>query len=524
MNLKKLAITMAVVLAVAFASQRPLSAQEPPKHHHYKLIDVRTFGGPGSGIENPSSPALNQRGLLVGVSDTSVPDPFNPDCFLDCWVDRAFLVQDGVVTPLQPPPSGAGLSSIAYAINNAGHIVGQAQNGAFDPLTGYPETHAVLWRSGQTIATDLGTLGGTQSIANVINDSGQVVGAALNTTPDPFANSLVASCIYYGPYGGCGTFAQMFLFYPGATETHAFVWSKAQGMQDLGTLGGPDSSAWMINEGGQIAGESFTSFTANASSGVPTIDPFLWDPKQKKMIDLGGLGGTFGTPLWINKRGHVVGLSNPPGDATSHPFLWTEARGMQDLGTFFGPSGFGAALWINDNDEVVGRASTADNTGLVAFLWKDKMLRNLGLVTPYSCSIASSINSLDQIVGNASDCGEELLGLFWENGGPPVDLNTLLIPGTSTFVTAGIVINDAGEIGCFGLDPGDTEAHACLLIPCDENHPGIEGCDYSLVDPSTAAEVRPVHITEPPAARPTKLPPAEPLARFRSLQTGGNRR
>jgi hypothetical protein len=58
-------------------------------------------------------------------------------------------------------------------------------------------------------------------------------------------------------------------------------------------------------------------------------------------------------------------------------------------------------------------------------------------------------------------------------------------------VTSALLINDRGDIGCLGLDASDTIAHPCLLIPCDENHPRIEGCDYSLVDATSATQVRP---------------------------------
>ena len=43
------------------------------------------------------------------------------------------------------------------------------------------------------------------------------------------------------------------------------------------------------------------------------------------------------------------------------------------------------------------------------------------------------------------------------------------------FVTSALLINDGEEIGCLRvLSNGDE--HACVLIPCDENHAGVEGC------------------------------------------------
>jgi probable HAF family extracellular repeat protein len=517
---KKIATLVASLsLCAALALPLVLFAQDSRDRdshwlHHYKLIDAGTFGGPGSGIENPSSPSLNQRGMLVGVSDTSTPDPNAPDCFLDCWVDMGFLVHDGVVTPLGPPPSGAGLSSIAYAINEAGQIVGQAQNGAFDTLTGWPETHAALWQTGQTTAIDLGTLGGTQSIANVINDSGQVAGAALNATLDPFANSALTSCLSYPPFGGCGTFAQTLIFFPGATEMHAFVWTKAHGMQDLGTLGGPDSAAWTINDRGQIAGESFTSFTPNPSSGVPTIDPFFWDPKDRKMLDLGGLGGTFGATLFLNGQGQVVGLSNLPGDTTYHAFIWSKSEGMKDLGTLGGT--IAAPHWMNDAGEVVGFASLLGDQDRHAFLWRNGVMTDLGTADGDPESESASINSQGQIVGSSFTFNGPSHGLIWENGAHAADLNTLVSPGTTMSITVALLINDRGEIGCLGLDPSDAEEHACLLIPCDENHPGIEGCDYSVVD-AADAQAQSARINPAPTAGQIKLSPEEMKSRFGSL-------
>jgi hypothetical protein len=77
-------------------------------------------------------------------------------------------------------------------------------------------------------------------------------------------------------------------------------------MQDLGTLGGPDAFAPVINERGQVFGFSYPN--SNLSSNCPfplTTDSFIWE-RDKGMMDLGSLGGTctlIGSPIPLNNKG-----------------------------------------------------------------------------------------------------------------------------------------------------------------------------------------------------------------------------
>src|SRR5208282_569328 len=128
-----------------------------------------TLGGPQSFKKNTGilqfGAAVNNNGAFTGFADTPTPDPltalalcFNPDCF----VSGAFQWQDGVITKL--PGLRRGWSSAPVWISASGLIAGFSQNGQIDPLTGYPESRAVLWEHGGI--TDLETLpeGGYESL------------------------------------------------------------------------------------------------------------------------------------------------------------------------------------------------------------------------------------------------------------------------------------------------------------------------------------------------------------------------
>lgn len=461
------------------------AADHKQQHHHYKLIDIGTFGGPNSGLPGypPAPHVLNPHGVLVGLADTPTPDPNFPNCLTDCFASHAFEWRNGVLTDLGALP-GVNVSFSQW-ISDDGLVVGASENGVIDPLTGFPEMDAVLWNDGQMI--NLGTLGGNASEAGAVNNRGQVVGAALNTIPDTFTTGFIV---------GFGNAYFLTTGFGAATQEHAFLWEDGV-MKDLGTLGGTDSAAGYINERGQIAGESYTNSTINPLTGAPTLDPFLWvrcdrdrwdshdcenDPdsstaRNGEMLDLGTLGGTYGYPYWLSNRGQVVGQSNLAGDLTFHPFLWHRGV-MTDLGTLGGKTG--AAFRVSERGAIVGYAdlpnASPDCKGLAcvhhAFLWKDGEMADLGTIAPDPCSRALSINSSGQIVGaSIAVCGGGFTHAFlWENGGPAVDLNTLVPPGSELELTGAIDINDRGEIAGLGvLSNGDE--HVFLLKPREEDDP-----------------------------------------------------
>ena len=441
----------ALAMPLGMAAQDNSSQDHRHKHHQYKLIDLGTFGGPNSFFfSSPVGDNINNRGTVVGAADTSLQDPYYPNCDTpDCLILRAFQWKNGILTDLGTLPHG--YSSSAGWVNDAGMILGGSENGEIDPINDIPENIAVVWRHGQI--TSLGTLGGSFSFGNAMNNRGQVVGLALNAIPDPFS------------FLGLGT------------QTHAFLWQNGV-MRDLGTLGGPDSWAASINESSQVAGWAFTNSTPNPVTGVPTQHPFLW--KDGVMRDLGTLGGTLGvvgtrnggSGGGLNNRGQVIGTMNLAGDLTHHPFLWYRGV-LTDLGTLGGTNG--EAYWINDASEIVGRADITASSNHHAVLWKNGTITDLGVAPGWPCSTAEDINNSGQVIIDTGICGVGGgPGLLWENGGPSVDLNALVEPGSNITVGDVNYINDIGEIAVTGTLPNG-DHHAVLLVPhgdCDDDCEG----------------------------------------------------
>jgi probable HAF family extracellular repeat protein len=448
-----------VTLFAALAMPVGLAAQEKkdPMHHHYKLVDLGTLGGAQSTVT--VGRPLNNQGTVVGCADTSTSDPnypnFNP--FLspfgaDPFIFHTFEFEKGIVTDVGALPGVN--SSCESFLTDGGLIVGGSENGLIDPLTGWPAMEAVAWHDGQV--TNLGTFGGNESFAIWANNHSQIVGAAANTIADPFS-----------------------VFFGWGTQTRAFLWENGS-KQDLGTLGGPDALAITISDRGHVFGASYTSYTPNPITGIPPYDGFLWK-RGKGMMDIpNGFGGTQVNPYFANNRDQMVGNASFADEATFHPFLWSDGNFI-DLGTFGGTQGEGA--WINEAGAVTGQAGTPGNSAVHGFLWRKGVLTDLGTVDGDACSGGLSINSANQIVGVSFACDQSVAhGFLWEEG-QIVDLNTLVSAGSDIQLQLSYDINDKGQIAGFGAS-ANGDSHAFLLIPCDDDHPGIDGCDYSLVDAS----------------------------------------
>ena len=306
------------------------------------------------------------------------------------------------VTATNLSPSGG----IARAISNAGMVVGDAD---FPGGTGPENDTAFAWtESGGLVNIGVfsGNTDGEDSRALAVNDAGQVVGYS-STEPRATPSQ--------------------------ARPQHAFSWTQAGGLVDLGTLGGEDSEAVDVNESGVVVGWANTATSRQA---------FLWSDGGP-MVDLGAeLGWSYSEARAINDIGQVIGIGSGGG------FLWSQADGKVELGADAVP------VALSANGHVVGF-----RLGGVPFLWTEAG-GFVDVVGPAGAleSTANDVSPSGQVVGSSSFAGGINHAFVWTAADGAEDLGTLA--GDSS---AALAISANGHVvGLSSVSPTVIEYHAFL--------------------------------------------------------------
>ena len=357
--------------------------------------------GPGSvPDQNPV-----QRGLPCSDQDQSEPllATFEYGLYDTAGVPMALSY---TVTDLGTLGGG---ESVARAINEAGQVVGWAEN-----ASGYQRPF--LFEQG--VMTDLGTLGGLEGGANDINNLGEICGWARTAS----------------------------------NRGEAFVLRGGQ-MISLGAIGGNWSCAYGINDAGEIAW--FSKDAAGSNHALHWADGVT--------TELGTLGGSQSVAWDINDSGQIVGYAMTVSERW-HACLWSDGS-VLDLGTFGGLESW--AFKVTDTNTVVGKAQMSDGSWR-AFVWNDGVMDDLGTLGGAD-SFARAMSVRGRIVGSSDTEDGQEHACVWDGAGLR-DLNALIPADSGWELVAATHINDAGVIVGRGLVEG--VQHAFLLTPvedCNDN-------------------------------------------------------
>jgi probable HAF family extracellular repeat protein len=242
----------------------------------YSQGAMRDLGTTGAPTLFSAATSVNTTGIICGYGDA----PDAGDVVSLCWTP-------GTSEPTRAPTLG-GSGSYADAVNEAGDVVGDSE-------TATHADHATAWFVGTGVAVDLqGDVVGRFSKAMDVNEARQVVG------------------IVQTPEG-----------------TKGYLWQEG-GMLPLPPLDGDThSSAWAINNLGDIAGDSSTPHPD--TSGDVRRRPVLYLNGQP--VDLAARvqmipGCTLETAVGVSDDGHVAVKGTCGAGAELQAFLLTPDPGM----------------------------------------------------------------------------------------------------------------------------------------------------------------------------------------------------
>jgi len=267
--------------------------------HRGAIRQLPTLGGNNGTVEPP-----NRRGQIPGVAETNAIDPSCPVTPAVNGTGPQVLQFEPVIwdtntgTVRQLPLPAGDTMGMALWVNDIGQAVGGTGTCANTLVPPFAiGEHAVLWDKNGTVH-DLGNLGGSANpkvlgagnVAFGINDKGQVTGISVLSD---------------------------------GVNSHAFLWTASNGMQDLGTLAGDNISGGLgINDVGDVAGASISG--PDPLAGVPKA--VVWH--NGAITDLNTVVPA-DTPLFlltafmINDAGQVAGFGLDLNTFEVHGFLAT---------------------------------------------------------------------------------------------------------------------------------------------------------------------------------------------------------
>ena len=281
--------------------------------------------------------------------------------------NTAVMLRNGVLTDITPVGSAI---SQANALNDLDQVVGSV---LFCDMVNdncvNARTRAFLFDRGTK--TVLSTLGGRDSQAFGINNTGQIAGWSHTAGPPP---------------GNAG-------------DEHAFIFQNGV-FEDLGKkMTARNSVASSINATGQVSGWGRVG-SIDSDNGA-----FLYS------------GGAFqffeptGTAFDINDGGQVVGVMGGNDDGSGRAFLFSGGL-LQDLGVPSVGYKYALANAINNAGDIVGFGSPSffSPSGERAFIFSSGSMQDLNNLIPentgWVLSRAVDINDAGQIVGDGFKDGQ----------------------------------------------------------------------------------------------------------------------